>query len=947
KNNSVYQNFINYICNNPGTANSYCSNQTTEILKNTCSQNEICINGECKSIKCYQNSDCGTDGPLGDKYCINNDSYQDYIKFKCNNPGTHQASCSNTTLPVKLKICDLACIHGECINCFSNLDCGINGYVGEKYCVNKSVYQNYKEFYCKNPGTPDSICMSDTKPKLIEECEDMCINGKCVKIKCYKDSDCDDNNLNTIDKCINPGTPQSYCTNTPVNCINDADCGITGFIGEEYCFNNDVYKNFRISICKNPGTVNSYCELSLIPKLIVDCIGQCINGTCIQQQYACYKNSDCGNDGFIGDLFCIGNDVYQQYKTYTCLNPGTSQASCTSSISNVFKQHCAHQCLNGQCLDITCYKNSDCGTDGFIGSGFCFQNDLFKNFITFKCNNPGTSQSYCTNSSSPQLFLDCGDSYCLNFGQNYCKNGDVYKSRTCHDKGCSNNNCFDNTYNDEVLVKKCDYGCSNGECINITIKCYKDSDCNDNNVYTIDKCINPGTPQSYCTNTPVNCINDADCGITGFIGNETCLFNDVYKNYQISECKNPGTTNSYCLITLTQKLINDCGENSCTNYGNNYCKNNNVYKSRTCTNRGCSNAACFENSYLDETLVQICPPGQICSNGQCLDITCYKNSDCGNDGFIGDLFCINNSIYQNFITYTCNNPGTAGAFCSNSSKPKLKQICPPGQVCSNGQCINIRCYQNSDCGTDGPVGDPYCIGNNLYRKIVTYTCNNPGTINSSCSNFTSESLIKDCTTLTAQQTITQVFGNPDVSQWDPAYNDIVGYCADPATANAYCIKQGFLGYTTYGSRWLGPRLDNDKLYVWNGASYNVVDGFKCSYVLSPVTCYKTTTANGICSNGQCKNPVCSQSIKTFGNPDVSQWDPAYNDIVGYCANPLTATQYCKSQGYEGYLTYNQRWLGPRLDNDKLYVWNGASYNVVDGFKCSYVLSPVTCYKNNC
>ncbi|MEM0465723.1 MAG: putative metal-binding motif-containing protein [Candidatus Pacearchaeota archaeon] len=88
-----------------------------------------------------------------------------------------------------------------------------------------------------------------------------------------------------------------------------------------------------------------------------------------------------------------------------------------------------------------------------------------------------------------------------------------------------------------------------------------------------------------------------------------------------------------------------------------------------------------------------------------------------------------------------------------------------------------------------------------------------------------------------------------------------------------------------------------------------------------------------------------QRTYTFGNPDVSVWDPFVGDYVGYCANSATATQYCKMKGYDGYLSYNSRYLGPRLDNDKLYVWNGANFVIVNGFSCSYVLSPLTCYIN--
>ncbi|MDP2924880.1 MAG: PKD domain-containing protein, partial [Nanoarchaeota archaeon] len=59
---------------------------------------------------------------------------------------------------------------------------------------------------------------------------------------------------------------------------------------------------------------------------------------------------------------------------------------------------------------------------------------------------------------------DCGSSYCDSFGSNYCKSGNVYHSRTCYNKGCSSNTCFNNSYTDEQLVQTCSNGCSNGVC---------------------------------------------------------------------------------------------------------------------------------------------------------------------------------------------------------------------------------------------------------------------------------------------------------------------------------------------------------------------------------------------------------------------------------------------------------------------------------------------------
>ncbi len=78
-------------------------------------------------------------------------------------------------------------------------------------------------------------------------------------------------------------------------------------------------------------------------------------------------------------------------------------------------------------------------------------------------------------------------------------------------------------------------------------------------------------------------------------------------------------------------------------------------------------------------------------DSNCLPVTttpaCTQNSDCGASGFTGALSCQNNDVYQGYKTYTCNNPGTASAQCSNSTNSQLKQMCAGAQGCNTGGCF--------------------------------------------------------------------------------------------------------------------------------------------------------------------------------------------------------------------------------------------------------------------
>jgi uncharacterized repeat protein (TIGR01451 family) len=78
-----------------------------------------------------------------------------------------------------------------------------------------------------------------------------------------------------------------------------------------------------------------------------------MNGTCTQAQpVACNRNQDCGNNGPIGNPFCQGNGVYQNYAIYACQNPGQSNSRCTNSTEARLTNTCTgnQYCSNGNCV---------------------------------------------------------------------------------------------------------------------------------------------------------------------------------------------------------------------------------------------------------------------------------------------------------------------------------------------------------------------------------------------------------------------------------------------------------------------------------------------------------------------------------------------------------------------------------------------------------------------
>ena len=90
----------------------------------------------------------------------------------------------------------------------------------------------------------------------------------------------------------------------------------------------------------------------------------------------CMSDSDCGTDGYVGSLFCKNNDVYQNYKTYHCKNPGQITADCTSSTEARLIEDCksGYTCSNGVCVKEeictdTCESlGYECGTHIICGT---------------------------------------------------------------------------------------------------------------------------------------------------------------------------------------------------------------------------------------------------------------------------------------------------------------------------------------------------------------------------------------------------------------------------------------------------------------------------------------------------------------------------------------------------------------------------------------------------
>ncbi len=241
----------------------------------------------------------------------------------------------------------------------------------------------------------------------------------------------------------------------------------------------------------------------------------------------------------------MGQSDYVYFTVKTCINndgdgfnqskEGCGISDCDDSNSSIYPgavEICDNN-VDDDCdnsvdgYDTDCGKctvNSDCGIDGWVGSTSCSQDDVFQNWRTYTCNNPGTGESSCSYNDELQLKQDCGvDSY----SGNYCFEDDVYRDFT--DRGCSLGSCFNNTYEDEQKVAECgNAGCENGNCLSGVWLLNPEN--MDEFSRTITETFNWGASSEY-TSFKIEVSQNSDFGIKRSLG-KTIKIN---KNYKATE----------------------------------------------------------------------------------------------------------------------------------------------------------------------------------------------------------------------------------------------------------------------------------------------------------------------------------------------------------------------------------------------------------------------------
>jgi hypothetical protein len=263
-------------------------------------------------------------------------------------PTCISGECGSTNVTEVVEACENGCSNGECvqplIECSSNSQCGTDGFLGDNFCEENSVFRNFKRFTCNNPRTPQSNCSSSTNKQLIQECVNGCSEGVCSEepisfpiINLIAPA----NNMNTTNPVNFTYTVTDNSAITSCSLIIDS---ITRLTSNSILNTTNSFEyspsigahNWLVSCTNVFGKTNVSETRTLI----------------VSQSGTCTADNQCGSD-FYSDKYCSYGDVYKDYHDFSC-----ASGSCAENITKQLVEECDYGCSLG-----SCEEDNDNGND--------------------------------------------------------------------------------------------------------------------------------------------------------------------------------------------------------------------------------------------------------------------------------------------------------------------------------------------------------------------------------------------------------------------------------------------------------------------------------------------------------------------------------------------------------------------------------------------------------
>jgi len=174
-----------------------------------------------------------------------------------------------------------------------------------------------------------------------------------------------------------------------------------------------------LELCISAGTVYKPACIPLFECAMAKgakCAWECEQDPC--SHYPCGR--DCEEwDSYEPFIYCAGDDLrtYNKFEDYYCPVGSPSFRACeheTKIIDDRKLTTCTYGCGSGGCQGpIECYADSQCGENHFIHSPECFNGDVYQDYITYTCTNPGIQASYCDYNIDYRLKQECSSGDCV------------------------------------------------------------------------------------------------------------------------------------------------------------------------------------------------------------------------------------------------------------------------------------------------------------------------------------------------------------------------------------------------------------------------------------------------------------------------------------------------------------------------------------------------------
>ncbi len=263
-------------------------------------------------------------------------------------------------------------VWSEEANCERDSDCGSDEFVGETFCEGDDVARMFKEFKCRHPGTSQSACSSTEEMKIVQTCADGCSGGACIQTSDLIHNVALVNVTNSVGQIrIQDSEGGEVLLGESLQCnekykiiVRAKNLGnysefvyFEGSVGDLEVTHGDVEELLPGKTSDRTKTINfTLTEGSYLLNIeaIIDGATDAnqfdnvaqreIQILCDGQPVSCTNDEDCGTDGFVGNNFCLGNDVGRKYKIYSC-----DGSSCSSTEEDRVFQTCATGCAGGEC----------------------------------------------------------------------------------------------------------------------------------------------------------------------------------------------------------------------------------------------------------------------------------------------------------------------------------------------------------------------------------------------------------------------------------------------------------------------------------------------------------------------------------------------------------------------------------------------------------------------